>query len=121
MNICFIRDLCRSIQEFETAVQKAYGLGLNECMLICTLSGEGRCSSGHIAEVLRLTCSNASKVIKSAEDKGLIKRILGDRDKRQMYFALTADGERILKIIVNDSGNVMPEFLKEIISKHSVE
>lgn len=114
LNICFIRDLCRSIQELEAAVQKEYNLTLNECMLICTLSCEECCSSGHMADALRLTCSNTSKVIKSTEEKGLIKRMLGDKDKRQMNFVLTDKGKQTLKIISENSESVMPDFLKRI-------
>ena len=41
--------------------------------------------------------SNTSKVIRSVEDKGYVERNLGDSDKRQMYFSLTAEGKKILK------------------------
>ena len=92
-----IRDLYRAIAEFETRFEKAHHLCLNEGMLLCCLSRKKRLSSGEIAEQLGLSNSNTSKVIRSVEDKGYIERNLGDCDKRQMYFSLTAEGKKILK------------------------
>lgn len=95
-SFCKIRDVYRAITEFEAQFEKRYGLGLNEGSLLCALHEVGRLSSGDIAKQLNLTQSNASKVIRTAENKGLIQRRLGDDDKRQMYFSLTPEGERCL-------------------------
>mgnify|MGYP002749742742 CR=1 FL=1 len=99
---CKIRDFYRAITDFETRFEKRYGLCLNEGMLLCCLRQEPRLSSGDIAKQLGLTHSNTSKVIRSVEKKGLIERILGDDDKRQMYFSLTQEGERCLKELAID-------------------
>src|SRR3712207_7677516 len=72
-------------------MEKKHHLCLNEGMLLCSLSKVDRLSSGEIAETLGLTNSNASKVIRSVEDKGLVERVMGVVDKRQMYFSLTRD------------------------------
>lgn len=95
-SFCKIRDVYRAITEFEAQFEKRYGLGLNEGSLLCALHEVGRLSSGDIAKQLNLTQSNTSKVIRAAENKGLIQRSLGDDDKRQMYFSLTPEGERCL-------------------------
>lgn len=96
--LCSIRDIYRSIRNFEAEFHKEHALSLNEGMLLCSLK-TGKYSSGEIADMLGLTCSNASKVIKSVEDKGLIKRMLGEGDKRQMYFCITEAGvDKLLEI-----------------------
>ena len=94
---CKIRDVYRAIAEFETRFEKRYGLCLNEGSLLCALHNASCLSSGDIAKQLGLTQSNASKVIRSVEKKGLVQRILGNEDKRQMYFSLTDEGERCLE------------------------
>jgi MarR family transcriptional regulator, organic hydroperoxide resistance regulator len=101
-NLCAIRDICRSISEFENEFLKLYDLCLNEGMVLCTLN-DGRLTSGKIAAKLNLTCSNTSKVIRSVEDKGLIERDMGDKDRRQMYFTLTTEGKKRLKLIEKDN------------------
>ena len=95
-SFCKIRDVYRAITDFEARFEKRYGLGLNEGSLLCALHEVGRLSSGDIAKQLNLTQSNASKVIRAVENKGLIQRTLGDDDKRQMYVSLTPEGERCL-------------------------
>lgn len=96
--LCSIRDIYRSIRNFETEFQKQHALSLNEGMLLCSLKDKTY-SSGEIADILGLTNSNASKVIKSVEDKGYVKRTPGDGDKRQMYFCITQVGIDKLKEI----------------------
>ncbi len=95
-SFCKIRDIYRAITDFETRFEKHYGLGLNEGSLLCALRDVPRLSSGEIARQLGITQSNASKVIRSAEKKGLIQRSLGSDDKRQMYFSLSAEGRTCL-------------------------
>ncbi len=72
-------------------------------MLLCTLSNVDKLSSGEIAEMLGLSNSNASKVIRSVENKGLIKRELGNQDKRQMNFLLTDEGLAVIKKIKTEN------------------
>lgn len=112
--LCKIRDIYRSVADFELRFEEKYGICLNEGMLLCSLSGRGTLSSGEIADLLGLKTSNASKVIKAAENKGLVKRILGNNDKRQMYFSLTSKGQkRLLSIDCNDVG--VPDLLKALL------
>lgn len=99
--LCKIRDMYRSIAEFEARFEECYGLCLNEGMLLCTLSNseKGQLSSGELAEHMGLTTSNTSKVLRSVEKKGLVNRIMGEKDRRQMYFSLTDTGREALKKI----------------------
>ena len=57
-----------------------------------------------------------SKVIKSVEDKGLVDRVLGDKDKRQMYFSLSEEGKKRLSSIKCDRVEI-PELLKNVPSQ----
>lgn len=95
-NLCRIRNIQRAVLGFELQLEKRYGICLNEGMALCSLHKAGSLSSGEIGELLGLTSSNASKVIRSIENKGLIERILGMKDKRQMYFSLTSQGKELI-------------------------
>lgn len=110
--LCRIRDILRTISEFEASFQARHGIGLNEGMLLCSISKYGKCCSGEVAGLLGLTSSNTSKVIASAEKKKLVKRIIGKEDKRQMYFSLTQAGEKCLKHI-----KASPEDMLAVIEK----
>ena len=114
--LCRIRDIFRSINDFENQFQEKYGICLNEGMLLCTISKIGKCSSGKIADVLGLSSSNASKVIVSMEKKGLIDRIVGEEDRRQMHFILTEKGIKSLESFKCDSKEILAviERIKEM-------
>lgn len=111
--LCQIRDLYRSIADFEMGFQQTFDMCLNEGMLLCSLNGN-KYSSSEIAEVLGLSNSNASKVIKQVETKGLVKRIVGKEDKRQMYFTLTETGRNKLEAIKCGEFSI-PDLLKSTI------
>lgn len=101
--LCRIRDIYRSISDFESVFYEKHGIKLNEGMLLCSLVKLGKCSSGQISEMLGLTKSNNSKVIVSAENKGLIKRSFGKADKRQMFFCITPKGKECIDNIHCDA------------------
>lgn len=112
--LCKIRDIYRAVAAFELEFEKAHNLCLNEGMLLCTLSKTERLSSGELAESLGLTTSNTSKVIRSVEIKGLVERVLGVVDKRQMYFSLTPKGKQALSQIKCNEQDI-PNLLKDIL------
>lgn len=112
--LCKIRDIYRSIAEFEAAFIKQHNLCLNEGMLLCTLSKTKQCSSGEIAQLIGLTTSNTSKVIKTVEKKGYIERVMGETDKRQMYFSLTKEGQKRLEAIKSETVAI-PQTLQKFI------
>jgi len=95
--LCRIRELQRAVNRFEAALERSHGICLNEGMALCSLSKAGRLSCGELGEMLGLTPSNTSKVLRSVEGKGYVNRELGTNDKRQMYFSLTEAGRAELE------------------------
>lgn len=105
--ICVMRDLFLALSQLEARLLEAYGLTLNEAMVMCSIAGE-TVAAGTIVERTGLTHSHASKVIRMAERKGLLVRTQGEVDKRQMYFALTDEGESCLRRIREQGVEVPP-------------
>ncbi len=97
--LCKIRDVYRSIAEYESHFKEAYNICLNEGMVLCSLAKTDQLSAGELAGLLGLTTSNTSKVIASVEKKGFIERTLNSGDKRQMHFSLTPSGKKLLQQI----------------------
>ena len=85
-------------------LERQYGICLNEGMTLCSLSKAGRLSCGELSDLLGLTPSNMSKVLRSVEEKEFVRRELGTADKRQMYFSLTDRGRQLLASI--DCGKI---------------
>ena len=110
--LCRIRELQRAVNRFEAALERSYGICLNEGMALCSLSKAGRLSCGELGEMLGLTPSNTSKVLRSAESKGLVLRELCCKDRRQMHYSLTAKGRELLAS-VNCREIEIPEILRK--------
>lgn len=94
--ICKIREIYRNIAAFEVSLQKQLGLNINETMLLCIVSEHENISSGEIAEEMKLTPSNTSKVIAALENSGMIRRKTCKEDKRCMKFSITKKGTELL-------------------------
>lgn len=113
--LCQIRNIYRSLIEFENRLEKEYDICLNEGMLLCCLLSVEQLTSGEIAEQLGLQPSNTSKVIRAVEKKGLIRRGLGEEDKRQMFFSLTEKGRKYIQSINYEVVQV-PEWLQPMVN-----
>ena len=83
--------------------------------MLCSLTS-GRLSASDIAAKVGLTPSHASKVIRSIERKGLVERVLGEQDRRQMYFGLTSCGRKCLDGMRCGSVEV-PQLLRPVFEK----
>ncbi len=116
--ICLMRDLFRALSIFEERLTDAYGVTLNEAMVMCSI-GQEHIAASTISERTGLTASHTSKVIRSAEDKELLVRSLGDEDKRKMYFYLTDKAKNILSNI-RDNGVEIPDMLKPLFDTHQI-
>ncbi|MEG1574672.1 MAG: MarR family transcriptional regulator [Bacteroidales bacterium] len=97
--LCKIRDIQRAVYQFELNFENQYGICLNEGMALCTLFSTKELSSGELGKLLGLSASNTSKVIRSIESKGLVERVIGSEDKRQMYFFISPKGCALLSEI----------------------
>lgn len=109
-------DLLKALSQFEEKLETNYGVSLNEAIVMCSI-GDEHIAAGTISERTGLTPSHTSKVIRSAEAKGLLLRSSGNEDKRKMFFMLTEKAQQTLAKI-RDEGVEMPEFLQPLLSKY---
>lgn len=110
-----MRDIYKALAGFEAQFEEVYGLSLNEAMILCALQEVPQgITSTDLSARTGMGTSHTSKVIRSVERKGLIKRALGETDKRQMYFSLTPEGKRVLAAINLEKVEV-PEILKPLL------
>lgn len=107
-----MRDVYRALAQFEAAFAQEYQLSLKEAMVLCALQEAGcAITSTTIAERTETGRSHTSKLLRTIENKGLIERSLGERDKREMYFSLTAAGEKRLQELSLEKIE-MPDFIR---------
>ena len=82
------------------------------CGELCCIGGDTLTASV-ISENTGLSASHTSKVIRSIEEKELIVRNLGDKDKRQMHFTLSDKGHECLEALKANEIEI-PELLKPL-------
>lgn len=107
-----MRDLVVAMGALEAQLQECCQVSLNEAMVLCCISAD-RLTASKISENIGLTASNTSKVLRSAEDKELIVRSLGETDRRQMSFSLTDKGAARLQQLKAVDLDI-PEFLRPL-------
>ncbi len=115
---CNLRELQLAMEAYEKTFEQQHGITLKEGMLICCVS-QGEKKAGDIAANIDLSCSNCSKIITSAENKGLLMRSIGSGDKRNMLFSLTQAGTQKLDEI-KESSVEAPEILKKALNKEAI-
>ena len=91
-----MRELFKALSELETRLMEQYGVSLNEAMALCCIGGDTLTASV-ISENTGLSASHTSKVIRSIEEKELIVRKFGDKDKRQMHLLYPIKGVNVWK------------------------
>ncbi|MCF0189510.1 MAG: MarR family transcriptional regulator, partial [Bacteroidaceae bacterium] len=105
--ICRMRDLCLSLTELEDSLLQLYGTTLNEAMVLCCI-GTSPLPAGDIARHTGIRSSHLSKVLRSLEQKALVTRAFGDKDKRQIYFSLTTEALHRLNTLKTDTLPIPP-------------
>lgn len=117
-SISLIKEICQSIDRFEEELQLQFHVNINEAITICLLA-TGQYSSGDVSKLTNMRASHTSKILRSLEEKGFVNRIMGEKDKRLMYFSLTEKGEHAGKVLRNNDITLPPLIrkLEEVIEK----
>lgn len=90
--ICAIKDIYKTLYQFEKSFADKNDITINEAMILCCLKDNQAKSAGALRDFIGLSNSRVSKVITSVENKGFIHREINMSDKRQMFFSLTPEG-----------------------------
>lgn len=106
-SLCEFKNIYKLIFQFEHKVKKETGYSINELLILCTLKS-GKSTTSQLAEELGVTPGRISKIISSLEEQDLLKRTLGEEDKRHMYFTATDKAALVLEKFMN-SGIEIPE------------
>jgi len=94
--LCAVKEAVRAIYKFETELRKKFDFSINEALILCLISCEPK-PSKDLSKELNISLSRISRVFSSLETKELVKREIGDDDKRKMVFKITDLGKERLK------------------------
>lgn len=112
--ICAMREVFRAMSSFEIAFEKTYKISLNEAIMLCALQDSvQKITATNLSKQTELSPSHTSKMLRILEEKDLIVRTLGDRDRRQMYFHLSQAGKQRIGDLKLDKVEI-PDLLKPL-------
>ncbi|MFV0537855.1 MAG: MarR family winged helix-turn-helix transcriptional regulator [Dysgonomonas sp.] len=95
--ICKLKDIYKSLYNFEKEFAETNGITINEGMILCCMKDGSPKLASELYDFVGLSGSRVSRVIHAVENKGFIVREMGVIDKRQMIFSLTELGRRKIK------------------------
>jgi len=110
IDFCSIKKIQKALNDLEENFKAEYGICINEASVLCSLS-DCCLTSSEIAKCADLRASHTSKTLRSVEDKKLIVRKIGTKDRRMMRFSLTKKGQQVLEDMKNGKVEI-PEILK---------
>ena len=90
--ICRIKEVYKTLHQFENTFAERHGITINEAMLLCCLKNGEVKTAGELCEYIGLSGPRVSKIITTVENKGYIRRGISSYDRRQMLFSLTEEG-----------------------------
>lgn len=112
--ICAMRNIFKAMANFEVTFEDTYQVSLNEAMILCVLrESQKEVTASYLSKQTELSPSHTSKMLRILEEKKLIERILGNVDRRLMYFRLTEAGEKRVGELELDKVKI-PELLKPL-------
>ncbi len=90
--ICRIKEIYKTLYQFERIFSERHGLTINEAMLLCCLRDDRPRTAGTLCDFVGLSNPRVSKVITAVEGKGFLLRTINPHDRRQMLFSLSDEG-----------------------------
>ena len=108
-----MRELFQALSLLESRLLESHGISLNEAVVLCSVGTETVTAS----TIVSRTGMTPSHAIRMAEEKGMLERTPGTKDKRQMYFVLTGKAKTCLAGI-REQGVEIPEMLAPLFREH---
>ncbi|MEN9918427.1 MAG: hypothetical protein RL662_863 [Bacteroidota bacterium] len=104
-SICQLKDIYKALYTFEKEFSEKNGITINEGLVLCCLKDGESKSANELCEFIGLSNSRVSRIINTIEKKELIARNIGNKDKRQMFFALTDAGKHKIQEMLSSEIN----------------
>ena len=79
--ICRIKEVYKTLHQFENTFAERHGITINEAMLLCCLKNGEVKTAGELCEYIGLSGPRVSKIITTVENKGYIRRGISSHDR----------------------------------------
>src|SRR3712207_1437762 len=113
----FIRAHASIVRELDAELQATHGLPLSsfDVLVQLGLAPEGRMQMFELAEAVHISRSGLTRLVDRLEREGLLERIRGERDPRQVFASITERGlERLAETTPAHLAGVRERFLDRL-------
>jgi DNA-binding MarR family transcriptional regulator len=113
----FIRAHASIVRELDAEMQATHGLALSsfDVLVQLSLAPEGRMQMFELAEAVHISRSGLTRLVDRLEREGLLERIRGERDPRQVFASITERGlERLAETTPAHLAGVRERFLDRL-------
>jgi DNA-binding MarR family transcriptional regulator len=113
----FIRAHASIVRELDAEMQATHGLPLSsfDVLVQLSLAPEGRMQMFELAEAVHISRSGLTRLVDRLEREGLLERIRGERDPRQVFASITERGlERLAETTPAHLAGVRERFLDRL-------
>jgi DNA-binding MarR family transcriptional regulator len=110
----FLLSLNRFCYDVGRVISKKFRLTVNERNILIILSYKNIKSVKEISQILSLSKTNTSKVLRSLEKKSLIVRIFNKNDKRYIQILLTEKGKLTANLVAEEINEILKKRLSDI-------
>lgn len=109
-NLCNLRKLVVHLRHFENKLKEHTDLSLNEALCLCQIQ-KAKIAASTLCNELEISASRISRILKTLENKNLIKRSIANDDRRNIIIEITNEGQ-ILAQKLDFSNNFLSEELR---------
>jgi DNA-binding MarR family transcriptional regulator len=106
---------CRGIDKHVSA---SAGLSIDEMHCLCVLFAESPPSVKTLSDLINVTSTRASKILRDLEGRGLLSRAIDVSDHRREHVMLTEQGkrtvEKLLSLYSEIAAKVLPNWPSEV-------
>lgn len=92
-----LRRIIRATDLRSKQLARESGLTPPQFTILGSIERLGAVAIGRVAEDVNLTQATVTTIINRLEEKGLVKRLRSEKDKRIVHATLTRDGKQVLK------------------------
>ena len=80
--------------------------------IVLLLASQGKVRPSEISDALRLSRPNITSNLKTLEDQGLVTRMINPDNRREVYVALTKEGQEKFEITISHFTEMFTEWFK---------
>ncbi|MGG0719819.1 MarR family winged helix-turn-helix transcriptional regulator [Robertmurraya massiliosenegalensis] len=87
---------------------------MSEAMILFEINEQDKCTASELSEFFEFDKGYVSRIINKLNNRGLIRRVSSENDKRKKYLHITNEGENVLKELSNKASDNVRRMIEKV-------